>query len=58
MEEVWNYRKMWFGNKNIRVRLIDDAIEDYSKLKSRTDKEAKILVKSISREVWKTLKFE
>jgi hypothetical protein len=42
---------MWFGNKNIRVRLIDDAIEDYSKLKSRTDKEAKILVKSISREV-------
>ena len=35
---------MWFSGKNIRVRLIDDAIYDYSKLKSRTDKEAKILI--------------
>ena len=35
--------------KTIRIRLLGEAIEDYSELKKREDKQAKILLKSIDK---------
>ncbi len=37
------------NNREVRIRLLGKAIDDYSKLKERNDKQAKILLNSIDK---------